>query len=64
MSWVIENGYLRNSEYDDDDVVADPVGVGGGGIFEMADGVGRVPVFCVRESSRQKLFFENQGRFQ
>jgi len=61
MSWVVENGYLRNSEYD---VVADPVGVGGGGIFEMADGVGRVPVFCVCEANRQKLFFENQGRFQ
>ena len=62
MSWVIENGYLRNSEYDD--VVADPVDVGRGGIFEMADGVGRVPVLCECESSRQKLFFENQGRFQ
>lgn len=62
MSRAFENGYLRNSEYDD--VVADPDGVGRGVIFEMADGVSRVPVLCVRESSRQKLFFENQGRFQ
>jgi hypothetical protein len=62
MSGAVEYGSLRNSKYDD--VTGGSHDVGRGGIFEMADGVGAVPVFCDCEAIRQKLFFENQGRFQ
>ena len=50
MSRAIEYGSLRNSKYDD--VTGGPVDVGRGGIFEMADGVGRVPEFCECEAGR------------